>query len=91
MLDYQWHRISTNSGNKGMKTNVKSLFEFKNVIGFALGAKPASIKNYRDEFDPVFPNKRKGWHKRPMRNYCKQKWGVTSGQMTKSTRESSCW
>lgn len=49
-----------------------SFVEAFNVIGFALGSKPASIKNYRDEFDPVFPNKRKGWHKRPMRDYCKQ-------------------
>jgi hypothetical protein len=42
-----------------------------NAIGFALGAKPASIKNYRDEFDPVFSSQRKGWHKRPLRAYCK--------------------
>ena len=41
-----------------------------NVIGYALGQKPASIKNYRDEFDPLFPNKRRGWHKRPTRDYC---------------------
>ena len=41
-----------------------------NVIGYALGSKPASIKNYRDEFDPFFPNRRKGWHKRPIRGYC---------------------
>lgn len=42
-----------------------------NVIGSALGVRPASVKNYRDEFDPLFPNKRKGWHKRPIREYCK--------------------
>lgn len=36
-----------------------------------LGVRPASIKNYRDEFDPLFPNTRKGWHKRPIRAYCK--------------------
>ncbi|MGP0074085.1 MAG: protein NO VEIN domain-containing protein [Bryobacteraceae bacterium] len=41
-----------------------------NVIGYALGSRPASIKNYRDEFDPVFPNRRKGWHKRDIRRYC---------------------
>jgi hypothetical protein len=41
-----------------------------NVIGYALGRRPASIKNYRDEFDPLFPNKRKGWHKRGTRQYC---------------------
>jgi hypothetical protein len=41
-----------------------------NVIGYALGSKPASIKNYRDEFDPLFPNRRKGWHKRVTREYC---------------------
>lgn len=42
-----------------------------NVLGFSLGSKPSSIKNYRDEFDPLFSNNRKGWHKRPMREYCK--------------------
>ncbi len=47
-----------------------SFMEAYNIIGFALGAKPASIKNYRDEFDPVFPSQRKGWHKRRVRDYC---------------------
>ncbi len=48
----------------------ESFTEAFNVIGYALGSKPASIKNYRDEFDPVFPNRRKGWHKRNIRGYC---------------------
>jgi hypothetical protein len=48
----------------------ESFVEAFNVIGYALGARPASIKNYRDEFDPLFPNRRKGWHKRPTREYC---------------------
>src|ERR1700685_1212652 len=43
-----------------------------NAIGYALGARPASVKNYRDEFDPLFPNPRMGWHKRPMRDYCRE-------------------
>ena len=47
-----------------------SFAEAFNVIGYALGSKPASIKNYRDEFDPLFPNQRQGWHKRPIRDYC---------------------
>lgn len=42
-----------------------------NAIGFSLGISPASIKNYRDEFDPLFPNPRQGWHKREMRGYCR--------------------
>ncbi len=42
-----------------------------NVLGYSIGSKPASIKNYRDEFDPYFPNSRKGWHKRDIREYCK--------------------
>ena len=42
-----------------------------NVIGLALDIKPASVKNYRDEFDPLFPNERQGWHKREIRPYCK--------------------
>lgn len=52
------------------KLGFESFVEAFNVIGYALGEKPASIKNYRDEFDPLFPNKRKGWHKRPTRQYC---------------------
>jgi hypothetical protein len=47
-----------------------SFIEAFNVIGYALGSRPASIKNYRDEFDPLFPNRRKGWHKRATREYC---------------------
>lgn len=42
-----------------------------NILGHALGVRPASVKNYRDEFDPLFPNDRKGWHKRPMRENCR--------------------
>ena len=38
-----------------------------NVLGFALGIKPNSINNYRDEFDPYFPNGRQGWHKREIK------------------------
>ncbi len=41
--------------------------EAYNVLGLSLGAKRASIKNYRDEFDPLFPNPRRGWHKRLIR------------------------
>lgn len=48
----------------------ESFTEAFNVIGYAMGSQPASIKNYRDEFDPLFPNHRKGWHKRPTREYC---------------------
>jgi len=52
------------------KLGFGSFVEAFNVIGYALGQKPASIKNYRDEFDPLFPNRRRGWHKRPTREYC---------------------
>ena len=52
------------------KLGFHSFVEAFNVIGYALGSKPASIKNYRDEFDPFFPNRRKGWHKRQIRAYC---------------------
>lgn len=41
--------------------------EAYNAMGFALGAKPTSIKNYMQEFDPMFPNGRKGWRGREMR------------------------
>ncbi|PQJ78082.1 protein NO VEIN domain-containing protein [Polaribacter porphyrae] len=49
----------------------KTYQEYFNTIGYSLGSKPSSIKNYRDEFDPYFPNSRKGWHKRKIRVYCK--------------------
>jgi hypothetical protein len=52
------------------KLGFEGFAEAFNVIGYAMGSKPASIKNYRDEFDPLFPNRRKGWHKRPIRGYC---------------------
>jgi hypothetical protein len=47
-----------------------SFREAYNVIAYALKSKPLSIKNYRDEFDPLFPNARKGRHKREVRAYC---------------------
>jgi len=55
-----------------MKLGFKSFKEAFNVIGYAMGSRPASVKNYRDEFDPLFPNVRKGWHKRPTRDYCRR-------------------
>ena len=56
-----------------------SFAEAFNVIGLALGVQPASVKNYRDEFDPLFPNNRKGWHKRPIRDYCKAIYDTFNG------------
>ncbi len=50
----------------------ESFVEAFNVVGYALGSRPASIKNYRDEFDPHFPNQRKGWRNRPTRDYCRE-------------------
>lgn len=49
-----------------------SFTEAFNVLGCALDARPASIKNYRDEFDPFFPNSRKGWHGRALREHIKR-------------------
>ena len=43
-----------------------------NTLGYSLNAKPASIKNYRDELDPFFPNARMGWHKRSIREHCQR-------------------
>ncbi|MDQ3248759.1 MAG: DUF3883 domain-containing protein, partial [Chloroflexota bacterium] len=33
----------------------------------ALDRPPTTFKNLRDEFDPVHPNSRRGWHQRPLR------------------------
>ncbi len=54
------------------KLGFEGFTEAFNVIGYALGSKPASVKNYRDEFDPLVPNPRKGWRNRPIRAYCLQ-------------------
>jgi Domain of unknown function (DUF3883) len=55
--------------SKGLKfLGFSSFTEAFNVIGLALSTKPASIKNYRDEFDPFFPNARQGWRKRQMQD-----------------------
>jgi hypothetical protein len=43
-----------------------------NVLGYTIGAKPYSIRNYRDEFDPYFSNGRQGWRNRKLRDYCKE-------------------
>ncbi len=50
----------------------ESFTEACNTLGYALQARPASIKNYRDELDPYFPNPRQGWHKRPLRDHCRR-------------------
>lgn len=56
-------------GLKGL--GFESYTQAFNTLGYSIGSKPASLKNYRDEFDPYFPNPRKGWHKRALREYCK--------------------
>ncbi len=57
----------------------RGFWEAFNTIALSLEASPAAIKNYRDEFDPFFPNSRKGWHKRPIRQYCKSLMDELSG------------
>lgn len=58
---------------EGLRTlGFSGFVEAFNAFGFGLGGRPASIKNYRDEFDPLFPNPRKGWHKRPLREHCRE-------------------
>lgn len=47
-----------------------SFTEAFNALGYGLGGRPASIKNYRDEFDPLFSNSRKGWRNRRRRDSC---------------------
>jgi len=60
-------------GSLGLsRLGFRTYAEAYNVVGYALGSRPSSIKNYRDEFDPIFPNARRGWHKREIREYCKK-------------------
>jgi len=35
-------------------------------VGQQLGVKPQSVKNKRDDFDPIFSNARAGWHQREL-------------------------
>lgn len=44
----------------------KSFSEAYRGLGAVVGGPWRSVKQYRDEFDPVFDNGRKGWHKRKM-------------------------
>ncbi|HMP77690.1 MAG TPA: DUF3883 domain-containing protein [Kiritimatiellia bacterium] len=58
--------------DEGLKTlGFAGFTEAFNAISIGLSSSPASLKNYRDEFDPYFPNPRKGWHKRSLRPYCR--------------------
>lgn len=41
--------------------------EAYNALAFSIGGKPNSLKMYRQEYDPYFPNGRKGWHGREIR------------------------
>ena len=50
----------------------KTLKEAYNVFGYSVKIRPTSIKLYQQEFDPYFPNGRKGWHKRELREYCRK-------------------
>ena len=36
-------------------------------VGRSLHVKPNSVKNWRDEFDPYYDNRRKGWYRRGIR------------------------
>lgn len=45
----------------------KSFSDAYEQIGKIIGENPNNLKNMRDEFDPLFPNKRKGWYQRPLR------------------------
>lgn len=49
-----------------------TLKEAYNVFGYSVNIRPTSIKLYQQEFDPYFPNGRKGWHKRGLREYCRK-------------------
>jgi hypothetical protein len=50
----------------------RSYSEAYNAIAFALGGKPTSLKNYQQEFDPLFPTTRKGWGNRAVREHTRK-------------------
>ena len=59
--------------NEGLSAlGFEGFIQAYNTLGYSIGVKPASLKNYRDEFDPYFPNLRKGRHNRAIREYCQK-------------------
>lgn len=48
------------------KLGFSTFIEAFEGMGKAIGENPNNIRNVRDEFDPAFPNPRKGWYMRPM-------------------------
>lgn len=49
-----------------VKLGFRSFNQAFKELALLIGGKPNSIKNYRDEFDPAFPNERRGWCNRQM-------------------------
>jgi hypothetical protein len=55
-------------GEEGLeKLGYRSYRQAFNEVGRSLSVKPNSVKNWRDEFDPYYDNKRKGWYQRGIR------------------------
>ena len=54
---------TTGLRNLGFKTFTQAY----NDIGNRLNVKASTVKNWRDEFDPLHENKRYGWHQRELR------------------------
>lgn len=59
----KWDRVGL------ARLSLKTFKESYNILGYALGIAPNSIKAYRDEMDPYFSNKRIGRKNRDMRQY----------------------
>lgn len=75
-------------GREGLENlGFSSYSEAYNALGYALGGKAASIKNYRQEFDPFFPNGRKGWHKREPRDHCQEMFDRFGGRTMEDLSE----
>ena len=54
--------------NNGLKNlGYKTFTQAYNDIGERLNVKPNTVKNWRDEFDPLHENKRHGWYQRELR------------------------
>lgn len=58
---------------EGLSTlGFKGFIEAYNVLGYALDVKPFTLRGYRDEFDTIYPNPRKGWNMREVRKNRKE-------------------
>ena len=65
IVAYYLSRCDSSDEKSYKSLGFSSFTEAFDKIGAILDENPNNLKNMRDEFDPLFPNSRKGWFQRP--------------------------